>query len=134
MITNVKMNKVNDVIDNKLKFDGRNIIANYPARDPLPIVNISLGDSKKSKQTLNSGLTCLWDIGYTNNMISCKHINHYNTKLRTINVKYITGAGLYKPPHDVKVPFRIPEFYSRKFITHCFHVKKYEVMSGSAMT
>ena len=134
MSTNINTNQVNDAINNELEFDMIHSLSNNNVQDPLTIVNIRIRFGKKSRQTLNSGLTCLWDIGYTNNMISCKHINHYNTKLRTINVKYITGAGLYKPPHDVKVPFRIPEFYSRKFITHCFHVKKYEVMSGSAMT
>ena len=57
MCTNVKTNQVNGIIDNELKFDSRNILDNNPVQNPLPILTINLRGGKKSRQTLNSGLT-----------------------------------------------------------------------------
>ena len=54
-------------------------------------------------------------------MINCKHINTYTSKLRADNYKYSNDSGLYTTTHDVKVTFRIIEFYSRKIKTHFFH-------------
>ena len=58
--TNIKTNQVDDAVDNELKFDGINSLSNNYVQDPLPMVTISLRVSKKSRQTLNSGLTLLW--------------------------------------------------------------------------
>ena len=46
MSTTIKYNKVNDVIDNELKFDSINSLANNPVKDALPITNISHRGSK----------------------------------------------------------------------------------------
>ena len=46
MSTNKKFNLVNDVIENELKFDGRNSLANNIVKDPLHIVTISFRVSK----------------------------------------------------------------------------------------
>ena len=62
MINNLKTNQVNDVVDNGLKFDSKNSLANNYVQDPLLIMTISLRGSKRSRKILNSGLTCLWDI------------------------------------------------------------------------
>ena len=43
--------------------------------------------------------------------------------MRSNKVKYSTAAGVYFTTHDVKVPFCMPEFSSRKIINHCFHVE-----------
>ena len=53
MSTNINNNQLKDSIDNYLKFDGRNSLDNNPANDPLPVVNISLKESKKYTQKLN---------------------------------------------------------------------------------
>ena len=42
VITNIKSNKVKDVVDNELKFDSRNSLFNNPVKEPLPIMNVSL--------------------------------------------------------------------------------------------
>ena len=52
-----------------------------------------------------SGLTCLWDNGDTNSMIKILHTNHYECKMRSNKVEYITAAGMYCTTHYVKVPF-----------------------------
>ena len=67
-------------------------------------MTIILRVNKNSRQTLNSGLTCFWDSGYTVSVIKRKHINPYNFKLSDNKVKYSTDAVPYKTTHDVKVP------------------------------
>ena len=93
MSTNIKYNKVNIIIDNEMKFDR---------------------DGKKSRHTLNSGLTYLLDSGATDSMIKCKHINNYKSKLRANKVEYITAAVPYTTTHSVKVPFSMPYFLAEK--------------------
>ena len=44
--TNIKSDNVNDIIENELKFDIGNILANNPKKDPLYIVTLSLRVSK----------------------------------------------------------------------------------------
>ena len=56
-------------------------------------------------------------------MINHKHLNTYSYKLKSNKVYQITASGLYKTTHDVKVPFRMPEFSVRTVITHIFHVE-----------
>ena len=79
---------------------------------------------KKSRETLKSGLTCLWDNVATNTMIKCKRIDPYRSRLMANNVKYSTAAGPYKTKNDVKVPFRMSELSIGNIITHIFHVYK----------
>ena len=55
--TNIKSNKLNGAINNELKFDIRNSLANNLVKDTLTIVTIILRGSQKSRHTLNSGLT-----------------------------------------------------------------------------
>ena len=52
MITIINTNKLNEEIDNKLKFDGSNILANNTVKDQLQVVTIRLRGSKKSRHTL----------------------------------------------------------------------------------
>ena len=65
MITIINTNKLNEEIDNKLKFDGSNSLANNPLKYQLQLVTIRLRGIKKSRQTLKWGIsiTCLWDSG-----------------------------------------------------------------------
>ena len=120
--TNINTNKVNDIIENELEFDSSNSLANNNVKYPLPIASKMLKGGKKSRQTLNSGLTLLWDSEATNRMVKRNHINPYNTKLMDNKDKYSTYDGWYKTTHDVKVTFRMSEFSFRKIITYCFHV------------
>ena len=111
MSTNAKKtHKLNDIINNKLKYDISNSIFNNPLEDPLPIVTIRTRGEKKSRHTLNSGLTCVWDSGSTEIMINLKHINYYKSKLRANKVEYSTDIVTYKTKHGVNVPFIIKEF------------------------
>ena len=120
--TNIKTNQVDDAVDNELKFDGINSLSNNYVQDPLPMVTISLRVSKKSRQTLNSGLTLLWQIGSTDIMIKPNNVNPNNSKLRANKFQYNMAFGPYKTTHDVKVLFIMPQFSNRKIITHRFHI------------
>ena len=51
--TNINYNHVNYIIDNELKFDSSNSLANNPVKDPPHIVTLSLIGGKKSRQALN---------------------------------------------------------------------------------
>ena len=57
MSTNIKSNQVNDAIENELKLDISNSLANNPVKNPLHIVTVILIGSKKSRHTLKSGIT-----------------------------------------------------------------------------
>ena len=122
MSNNIKNNQVNSVIDNEMNFDSSNSIDNNPIKDTLTIVNIGLRGGKNYIQTLNSVITCLWDSGSTSIMIKHKHINTFKSKMRNNNVMYSMADGTYKTIHDVKVPFSMSEFSSRKITTQIFHV------------
>ena len=69
-----------------------------------------------------AGLICLWDSGATNIMVKIRHTKHYERKMRSNKVEYITAAGAYCTTHDVKVTFCMPEFSISKIIYHRFHV------------
>ena len=73
MSTNIKTNKVNYAMDNALEFDSSNSLDNDTVKDPLPIVTIILRGSKNYIQTLNSGLTYLWESGSISSIINYKH-------------------------------------------------------------
>ena len=112
-----KTNQVNDVVDNGLKFDSINSLANNPIKYTLLIVTIRLRGDKKYRQNISKGLTCLWESGSTDRMINFKHINPSMYKLRANQVEYSMAAGPYKTTHGVKVPFRMLDFSSRNFNT-----------------
>ena len=63
-------------------------------------------------------------------MIKSKNINPYKVNIRSNTAKWITAAVLYDITHDVKVPFSIPEFPSRKIVTHIFHIDNTGVDAG----
>ena len=46
MSTNINHNQVDYVIDNELKIDSRDILANNPVKDTIPILNINLRGGK----------------------------------------------------------------------------------------
>ena len=94
------------------------------------MVTISLRGVKKSRHTLKSGLTCLWDSGSTYIMIKRNNVNIYDPKLRDNTVDYSTAAGPYKTTHAVNVPFIMPYFSSTKIITHRFHFDKNRCNEG----
>ena len=50
-------NKVNDIVDNKLKFDNNSILNINLIKDIQPVVTISLGGVKKFVTTIVSILT-----------------------------------------------------------------------------
>ena len=129
IITNTNYNKLNDVIENELKFDSSNSLANNPIKYPLPIVTIRLRGGKKSRQTYKSGLTWLWENGAINSIIKIKHINTYIYKLPANKAKYSTASGPYKTTHAVKVTFITPEFSIRKsyntYISRWQRARKY---------
>ena len=86
----INTNKVNDIFYNELKFDSSNSLANNHVQYPLPMVTKRLRGVKISRQTSNSGLTCLLDSGYTYSMIKCRHFNAYKYTLRANKVGFYT--------------------------------------------
>ena len=53
MSTSSNTNKVNDIIDNELRFDSINSLLHNPLHDPLTMVTIILRGSKNSRKNLN---------------------------------------------------------------------------------
>ena len=63
-------------------------------------------------------------------MIKTRQTKYYKHKMRSNKLEYSKAAGLYCTAHDVKVPFCMPEFSSRKIIEHLFHVNNGRGESG----
>ena len=63
-------------------------------------------------------------------MIKIKHTKHYEHKMQSNKLEYITAAGVYCTTPDIKVPFCMPEFSSSKIINHRFHVDNDKCESG----
>ena len=57
-------------------------------------------------------------------------MNPYKSKLRDNKVKYSTASRPYKTTHNVKVPFGMPKFYRKVYITHRFHIENAQGDSG----
>ena len=57
MSNNINYNKVNDAMDNELKFDSIKFLANNPANDTLTIVTVRIRGGKHFRRTLKSSLT-----------------------------------------------------------------------------
>ena len=95
VITNIKeYNKVNDVVDNRMKFDSSSGINDIPTEDTQPIVTLSLGGIKKYRNTLVSDLSWLWLIGAFDIMINRNHTKPYKSKLISNKSEFITAADL----------------------------------------
>ena len=91
VITNLRYNKVNDVVGNPLKFD-INSSLNIPIRDTQPLVTISLIGGKEYRKTVTDGLKCMWYNRASKSMLKRETIDPYTDKLRTNKVEYITAA------------------------------------------
>ena len=66
-------------------------------------------------------------------MIKREDINPYKFKLCANKAEYRISSGLYRTTHDLKIPFSMPEFYSRKIITYRTWAT-YEEIKGLDMT
>ena len=62
---------------------------------PLPVVTVSLRVEKKHRSITVAGITCSWDSGDTDSTMNRKHTKHYERKMRSNKVEYITAAGVY---------------------------------------
>ena len=140
-----EMKKLDHVVNNNLKttkdqfneaieyepiFDYNSFNLSSDARKPLPVVTVSLIGVKKHRATNVADLTFLWDSGATYSMINRKHTKHYERKIWSNKVEYITPSGVYCTTHDVKVPFFMPDFSSSNIINHRFNVNNYKGESG----
>ena len=63
-------------------------------------------------------------------MIKRKHTKYYERQMRYNKVEYSTATGIYFTTHDVKVPFCMQDFSSRKRIDHQFYVDNNKCESG----
>ena len=106
---NIRTNKNqhNDAIENDLKFN-HTFSLSSGAKEPLPVVIIGLLGDKKHIATMVAGITCLWDIRYTDSMNKIKQTKYYEHRMWSNKVEYITAAYLYCTTNDVKVPFCMP--------------------------
>ena len=68
----------------------------------------------------------MWDSVATDITIKRRHTIPYELNMRSNKVIYSTSTWWYCTKHDVKVPFLMPEFSSRRIILHRFHVNKNE--------
>ena len=82
----------NDVIEYEPKFDGKSSLSSG-SKDPLPVVTVSIWGGKKQRSTIIDGLTCLWDIGYTNRMIKMRQTKPYNWNMSYNKVEHSTASG-----------------------------------------
>ena len=122
--------QINESINSEPTFDTSSFTLSGGNSDPLPVVTVSLRVVKKHISTNVAGLTCLWGSGATDVMIKIQHTKHYERKMRSNKVDYITAAGVYCTTHDVKVPFCMQEFSSSKIINHRFHFDNDKGESG----
>ena len=90
---NINTNKVNADIENWLRFDGSNSLANNNVNDSQPIVTIRIIGGKNYIQNLKSGIKYLCYSGATDIMINIKYINPYRSKLRANKAEYITTSS-----------------------------------------
>ena len=132
MNNNSKTNKdqSNKAIKNEPAFDTNIFNLSSGNSNPLPVVTVSLLEVKKHRAKTVSGLTCLWDSGDTDSTIKRKRTKQYDLKIRSNKVEYSTATGMYCTTHDVKLPFGMPEFSTRKIINHRFHFENDKVESG----
>ena len=77
-----------------------------------------------------SSLICLWDSRATGSTNKRRKTKYYERKMRPNKVEYSKAAGLYCKMHDAKMPFCMPEFYSRKITEHRFHNENEKIKLG----
>ena len=112
------------------QFDSTSNLSSCLTKYPLPVVAPRYRGGNKSRATIFSRMTCLWDIGDTGSMVKSKHNYSYKHKLGFNKVEYITAVETYCTTHDVKVPFCMPKFSSSKIISHWFHTDNDKGESG----
>ena len=95
----------NEAIKNEPTFDTINFNLSGGTIDPLPVVTVYLRGGNKHGAMTVSGLTCFWDIGATYSMIKIRHTKHYEHKMRSNKVDYITVAGVNCTTRYVKINF-----------------------------
>ena len=122
--------QINEVINSDAKLGTSSFNLSEVTSDLLRVVTVSIQVRKKHGATDFSGLICLWDSGATNRMLKILHTKHYERKIQSNKVDYITTAGVYFTTHDVKVPFFMTEFSSSKIINHRFHIDNDKCESG----
>ena len=81
-------------------------------------MTISLREGKKSRKDLVSGLILLWSSRSSDIMIKRKHMKHYESKLISNRVKYITAASPYYTTHDMKILLIMTVFQEENY--HAF--------------
>ena len=95
----------NEAINSDPTFDTSNFNLSSSTSNTLPIITVSLGGGNKYRATTASGLICLWESGAKKFMIKRRHTNHYERKMWSNKVEYITAAGVHCTTHDVKENF-----------------------------
>ena len=96
LVTNSIKNKYQctNSIEYEPKFDDKFILSSG-TKNPLKLVTVSLRGGKKHRATIIVGLTFLWDIRYTTNMIKSQNTKPYKRKMRSDRVEYSTDVGPY---------------------------------------
>ena len=120
----------NEAINSEPTCDNNSFNLSSGTRYPLPLVTVSLLGGNKYRETIVSGITCLWDNRATDSMIKRRHTNNYERNMRSNKLEYSTAAGMYCMTCDVKIPFCMPVLSSSKIINHCFHVDNYKSNPG----
>ena len=129
MSKNIRYNKVDDIIDKKMKFDSNYGIPT-PIRDPQPLVTFNLKLREKYRKTNDAGLTYMWYSGVSNIIIKRKQKNTHKSKIIPNKLEYGTVASTYCTTHDVKNKYFITYFSIRKITKHQFHVDESEGGAG----
>ena len=131
IVTNNIKNKYqcNDAIEYVMNLNNEFCLSSG-TKDPRTVLTVSLRGGNKHRETIISGLTCMWDSGATGRIIKSLNTKNYERKMCSNKVEYITAIGPYCTTHDVKVQFWMPEFSSIKIILQLFHVDKNEGESG----
>ena len=110
MVTdNIRKNKNqhNYSIENEPDFDHKFSLSRR-TKDLLPVVTVRIREGKKQREKMIEVLTCLLDSGATDIMIEIKHDKHYEHRMRSNKVEYITASGTYYTMHNFKGPFCMP--------------------------
>ena len=112
------MNQGNDVVAYEMIFYSTFNLYSCTPEYPLPVLTVNIREGKKSRATVVSGLTFMWDISATNSIRKRKNIKPYKLNMHSNKVECNKSAGLYCTTHDVKFPFFMPEFFSSKIISN----------------
>ena len=86
----------------------------------MPVVIVALRVRKKDNGGIISRLTCLWESVSVNFGSKRNRTRLYYCKIRSNKVGCSTSEGPYCTAHNDKVIFFMPDFFSRKIISHHF--------------